>query len=203
MIPRNSISIQALAQNWPLFFGNTKLSDELDNSLTYTAPKQPKVKKEEDLTDANKRRPSTSVIIAKVVLLWKLEDKNYKGLGKHGLAVIGSTELNLFEIIAYKEKNNILLKIKICNTLMIYNKSENFSSFFDNENQNWLVKFDDYDSQNKFCEIIQKYGCKIQYDSNTPESANKRTENLLREKENIETEPLFVSNVAKSPEKRW
>ncbi|KAJ8954986.1 hypothetical protein NQ318_000417 [Aromia moschata] len=144
-------------------FGNTKIEDSFNASLTYTAPKQPKAKKEQDFQESQsvRSKPTTSVLLAKIVSLWKLEDKAYKMLGKHGLAVIGSIEHNLYEVIAYKEKNNILLRKKLTVHSVFIIKKDYFSTLYDNDNQNWLVKFENADDQTTFCQTIKKYGAKI------------------------------------------
>lgn len=102
------------------------------------------------------------------------EDTNYKSLGKHGLAIIGSTDLNIFEVISYKEKNNIILRKKIGDNFKFYNQKDCFSSFYDNENQNWLVKFDNIDDQNEFCKEIKSRGVDVVVNIE-PSSAEKKT----------------------------
>lgn len=89
------------------------------------------------------------------------ENADYKSLGKHGLAIIGSNDLNLFEIISYKEKNNIIFRRNINSGFKFYNQKDWFSSFYDNSNQNWLVKFDSSNDQNEFCKEIQNRGSEI------------------------------------------
>lgn len=48
------------------------LSNDLSSDLKYTAPKQPKAKKDADLNESAKSKTHTSVVLAKVVSLWKL-----------------------------------------------------------------------------------------------------------------------------------
>lgn len=107
------------------------------------------------------------------------ENTNYKSLGKHGLAIIGSMDLNLFEVISYKEKNNIILRRKISSNFKFYNQKDCFSSFYDHENQNWLVKFDNIDDQNEFCKEIKTRGANIVLNIE-PSLAEKNT-NFTRE----------------------
>ncbi|XP_018580061.1 FK506-binding protein 15-like [Anoplophora glabripennis] len=141
-------------------FDGSMLSNDSSGDLKYTAPKQPKASKS-DLDESSKSKKHTSVILAKVVSLWKLENTDYKSLGKHGLAIIGSTDLNIFEVISYKEKNNIIARRNLNSSFKFYNQKDWFSSFYDNDNQNWLVKFNSSDDQNEFCKEIKNCGSEI------------------------------------------
>nr|CAI5837524.1 unnamed protein product [Callosobruchus analis] len=154
--PSNSSKLASL-------FGTSGISHEdSNNSLTYTAPKQPKssISSNTFKEEENKSKVQTMAVIAKIVSLWKLENNEYKCLGKHGLAIIGSTDLGLYELIGYKEKTNIIIRIKLCETFCYYNQQNNFSSFFDSSSQNWLVKFDNND-QKQFSDVLSQYGAKV------------------------------------------
>ncbi|KAJ8935941.1 hypothetical protein NQ314_012563 [Rhamnusium bicolor] len=180
-------------------FDNPVVPDNLNSSLTYTAPKQPKTKKEVESNEPAKSKPQTSLLLAKVVSLWKLENKDYKTLGKHGLAIIGSSDLNIFEIIVYREKNNILLRKKISNSCSFYNQKDSYSSFYDNENQNWLVKFESISDQSKFCKEIQCYGANII--NNMEETSQKKEKtSSVTNKENLLTKPDIAPKLLQSAE---
>ncbi|CAH1154774.1 unnamed protein product [Phaedon cochleariae] len=140
-------------------FGTSALSDSsFNSSLKYTAPKQPSPSNsKENESLKTKPKPQTRVVLAKVVTLWKLENKEYKALGKHGLAIIGSEDLKIHEIIAYKEKNNVILKTKLTSDFQFHIQKDNFSSFYDNDSNNWLIKFDNED-QKEFSNVIEKCG---------------------------------------------
>nr|XP_023024349.1 autophagy-related protein 23-like isoform X1 [Leptinotarsa decemlineata]XP_023024350.1 autophagy-related protein 23-like isoform X2 [Leptinotarsa decemlineata] len=144
-------------------FGNYgQESEDSNSSLMYTAPKQPNYAKLDTENDSScsKSKSQSTVMLAKVVSIWKLEDKEYKALGKHGLAVIGSVNLNLFEIIAYKEKNNIILRTKVNDKLLFYHQKDEFSSFYDDDSRNWLIKFQN-DDQKAFYEVLKKFGAQL------------------------------------------
>nr|CAH7754884.1 unnamed protein product [Callosobruchus chinensis] len=155
--PSNSSKLASL-------FDTSGISHEdSNNSLTYTAPKQPKSSSTSNNTlkeEENKGKVQTTAVVAKIVSLWKLENNEYKCLGKHGLAIIGSTDLGLYELIAYKEKTNIIIRTKLCETFCYYNQQNNFSSFYDSSSQNWLVKFDNND-QKQFSDTLSQYGAKV------------------------------------------
>lgn len=134
-------------------FGSPPLqNEETSKNLIYTAPKQPTASK---ITD---KPSSTTVVTIKIVTLWKSEDKTYKPMGKHGLAVIGSTDLKTHEVIAYKHKTNAVLRAKINAQFYYQQRKDHFSSFFDNNRQNWLVKFDNNEQQIEFSEHLKLCG---------------------------------------------
>ncbi|KAJ8920451.1 hypothetical protein NQ315_005319 [Exocentrus adspersus] len=169
-------------------FGESGISDDptsANSSLVYTAPKQPKIAKESKDTNVNesvKSKVQSSVVTAKAVTLWKLDDGNYKSLGKYGIAIIGATDLNLFEIISYKEKNNVILRRKLNSSCNFYKQNDCFSSFYDNDNQNWLVKFQSIDDQDAFCKEIQNLGANV---VDNKVSSNPTQDNNSVQKENV------------------
>ncbi|KAG5886355.1 hypothetical protein JTB14_000457 [Gonioctena quinquepunctata] len=174
-------------------FGNFGQNDESNSSLMYTAPKQPSYHKASDKHEVSsetlKIKSQSKVLLAKIVYLWKLENTEYKALGKHGLAVIGVEDLNLFEIIGYKERTNVLLRRKVNENLSFYLQKDSFSSFYDDDSKNWLVKFQDND-QNYFCEVIKKFGAQIIV--NTEEPSQNSTEDVTPKPELL-PKPKFVA----------
>ncbi|CAH1995568.1 unnamed protein product [Acanthoscelides obtectus] len=155
--PSNSSKLASL-------FNNSIISND-SNSLTYTAPKQPKSSTSSNSTpnvkeEGSKSKVQTAAVVAKIVTLWKLENKEYKCLGKHGLAIIGSTELDLYELIVYKEKTDVLIRTKLNEAFSFYKQQNNFASFYDSNSQNWLVKFDNNDRK-QFTDILAQYGAKV------------------------------------------
>lgn len=108
------------------------------------------------------------------------EHDNYVAFGKHGLAIIGSSEKNTYEIIGYKEKTNILFRVRINNTLIFYNQKDNFSTFYDNNSVNWLVKFNGMD-QGEFTNILESHDVKIvKVAENSPDITKTEKPELLQ-----------------------
>lgn len=86
-------------------------------------------------------------------------DKDYSFIGQFGLALIGSTDLNLYEIIGYNDKRNLIFRVTL-NNLIFCNQKDNFSTFCDNDSQRWLVQFEGND-QLEFTKDLEVCGAKI------------------------------------------
>lgn len=65
-------------------------------------------------------------------------------------------------MICYKEKTNIIFRVRLSGKFVFYNQKDWFSSFYDINSQNWLVKFEGQD-QDEFTETLQKYDVKIEH----------------------------------------
>lgn len=142
-------------------FGASILQIPNETDLTYTAPKQPTLDHKDGQNDSKiLKQPNTKVLLVKVINLWKLEDKTYKSLGKHGLGLIGSADLKTQELIAYKSKDSVILRAKVSEKFLFFIQKDNFSSFHDNDLQNWLVKFENND-QIEFSNVIKSYGGRV------------------------------------------
>ncbi|XP_056640026.1 FK506-binding protein 15-like isoform X1 [Diorhabda sublineata] len=146
-----------------LFESPPSQNEDTSKNLIYTAPKQPTVSK----------NTSTTVITIKIVILWKSEDKTYKPMGKHGIAIIGSTDLKTYEVIAYKHKTNTVLRAKINEQFYFQQRKDNFSSFYDNNKQNWLVRFDNNEQQIEFSEHLKLCGGIVILEDNKPKISPK------------------------------
>ncbi|XP_072385719.1 uncharacterized protein [Diabrotica undecimpunctata] len=142
-----------------LFGSLTMDNEETNNSLMYTAPKQPNHSKIQQNTE--KQSKSSKVLLIKIVSLWKSEDNTFKPVGKHGLAIIGSDELKVYEIIAYKHKTHTILRAKVSDQFYFQQRKDNLSSFIDNNQQNWLVKFETQEQQLEFTDLLKFYGAQI------------------------------------------
>lgn len=112
------------------------------------------------------------------------EDGKYNSLGRHGVAIIGSKQHNTYEIIIYKEKNNILLREKVNTNFSLINQDDSFSTFYTAKRDNWLLKFDNKQDQNYFSEQIVQFGGKIENNSkkekNTKKDENPKKEDSVR-----------------------
>ncbi|XP_044258420.1 uncharacterized protein LOC123007281 [Tribolium madens] len=144
------------SSNLASLFGNSSPHSETA-SLTYTAPKQPKPGNNSDVKNETPKVES-SVFCARVVHVWKLTDGKYQLLGKHGLAVIGSTAQNSYEIILYKEQRNVIMRAKISARFEVNLKKDEFASLYDNMQENWLIKFNNNDDCMAVMNVIEKFG---------------------------------------------
>lgn len=75
--------------------------------------------------------------------------------------MIGNDALGTYNLILYKDKQNILTRAKL-STKFLFTLSENsFSTFYDDSNQNWLVHFDSTTELEEFTQAIKRRGAKI------------------------------------------
>ncbi|EEZ98111.1 uncharacterized protein LOC103315102 [Tribolium castaneum] len=147
------------SSNLASLFGNNSPHSETA-SLIYTAPKQPKAGGSSEVKNEAPKAES-SVVCAKVVQVWKLVEGKYQALGKYGLAVIGSTVQNSYEIILYKEKRNVIMRAKVSSSFEVNLKKDDFASFYDNIQENWLIKFNNNDDRMAVMNVIEKFGCVV------------------------------------------
>lgn len=89
-------------------------------------------------------------------------------------------------MICYKEKTNILFRVRISSNFTFYNQKDNFSTFYDNNSLNWLVKFESKD-QDEFIKTLESYAVKI---VNATDNSEITTKN---EKPELPQKPLFDS----------
>ncbi|RZC32750.1 WEB family protein [Asbolus verrucosus] len=147
------------SSNLASLFDSPSASPEA-SSLIYTAPKQPKfVEPAEPKSEPPKA--DSAVICARVVQVWKLIDNKYIAIGKHGLAIIGSSTQNCYEVILYREKRNVIVRIKICSSFEVSLKKDDFASFYDSLKENWLIKFSSSDDCTAVLSYIEKFGGKV------------------------------------------
>ncbi|CAH0553411.1 unnamed protein product [Brassicogethes aeneus] len=141
-------------------FGSPMLSPkDANESLTYTAPKKTFVEKSEV-----KKSPQSSVLYAKIVLLWVLYVQTLAQLTacKHGLAIVEYKEENKYELIIYKEKNNILTRIGLSSNFKLILQEDNFFSFHDTTHKHWMIKFDNVEDKLSFFKEASKYKIPIE-----------------------------------------
>lgn len=122
------------------------------------------------------------------------DNNEYVALGNHGLAIIGSVDRNIYEMIGYKEKTHILFKVKVNNDFTFYNQNDNFSTFYDGESINWLVKFVQND-QEEFTKILESNHAKIVLVPETsPKNDEKTSENVINfPKPDLPEKPVLVN----------
>lgn len=89
------------------------------------------------------------------------EDKKYVPQGKYGTALIGSNSSKTYELILYKDKQNILCRTLLCAGFTYKLQKDNFASFHDEKKQNWLLRFESPEDFNEMQEMISKYGGRI------------------------------------------
>lgn len=140
-------------------FNNVSSPDD-NASLSYKAPKQPK---SNDLVDSEKAKQEnqSSIVLAKVINLWKSELGTNKLVGKHIVAVIGNSTQKLYEMILYKEKTNILIRQILNDSFNLYKYPKNFIGFYDSSNFFWSLSFANEEDCENFIKEASKQNCQV------------------------------------------
>lgn len=91
--------------------------------------------------------------------------------------MIGNDSTKAYELIIYKDKQNILTRAKLQPTFTYSLLRDNFASFFDDQNQNWSVLFDNARDYTEFCAELEKRNVKV-------------VENFQKLEQDTKTEPV-------------
>lgn len=124
--------------------------------------------------------------------IFSSETNKYTPCGKYGLALIGNDSSKIYELILYKDKQNILTRAKISSTFTATIKENRFFTFYDDSNQNWLTHFDNATDSNEFTQQLEKRDIKI-IDNSKNEKVDEKgdmreTELAIEEKDSSETQ---------------
>lgn len=96
------------------------------------------------------------------------------------MALIGNDEHKSYELIIYKDKQNILTRAKLQPTFSYMLLRDNYSSFYDDQNQNWSVLYDNAKDYTEFCAELEKRNVTIvesfKKSDNTSASPKKQSE---------------------------
>ncbi|XP_015907332.1 FK506-binding protein 15 isoform X4 [Parasteatoda tepidariorum] len=120
-------------------FQSEKASGDVNQALTFTAPKQPK---KNDNSQSNQGTGTLKLIHASAVNAYKLVDGNYTVQGKLGCAILGWHEASNYQILLYKGKQ---VKVATCNIHQLFKfqvQQNNYAMFYDDRNENWSINFD-------------------------------------------------------------
>lgn len=82
-------------------------------------------------------------------------------MGKYGMALIGNDNLSLYEIVVYKDKQNVFIRIKLVPNFNIIVPDDVHVTLRDGNNQLWTFKFESKDDLTGFIHELQKRKCKI------------------------------------------
>lgn len=81
--------------------------------------------------------------------------------GNYGLALIGNDQFKTYELIVYKDKQNILIRAKLQPTFTYNLLRDNYASFFDDQQNNWSVRYDNAKDYTEFYTELEKRNVKI------------------------------------------
>uniref|UniRef100_K1QL88 peptidylprolyl isomerase n=1 Tax=Magallana gigas TaxID=29159 RepID=K1QL88_MAGGI len=132
-----------------LFGGGSKGGNE---SLTYTAPKQPK--KAEPASGASQSSSAPQLLFATAVQAYKYVDGKYANQGKLGAAVLGSHANQSYRVLLYVTKNQQVSNATISPAFVYTVQANNYGSFYDDQRQTWSVMFDSEASAVQFAKQV-------------------------------------------------
>nr|XP_056716960.1 FK506-binding protein 15 [Euleptes europaea] len=136
----------------------------------YTAPKQPK--KGQPATaagPASQKSPTPtpisgapSVFIATAVHAYRFANGQYVKQGKYGAAVVGSHSTKEYRILLYINQQQQVTAARIHSGFVFTVQPNNYSTFYDDQRQNWSVMFE----SEKAAVDFSKQLCIAKYNSN-------------------------------------
>ncbi|KAK0053793.1 FK506-binding protein 15 [Biomphalaria pfeifferi] len=131
-------------------FGMDKASRQGGNeSLTYTAPKQPR--KKESTPDGG---AAPVVVVASVVHAYKYVDGKYAPQGKLGAALLANHGAKDYRILLYVTQQKQITNAKISLTFAFNVQQNNYASFYDDTRQMWSIMFESVDAAEKFAKEV-------------------------------------------------
>ncbi|KAL3872320.1 hypothetical protein ACJMK2_040252 [Sinanodonta woodiana] len=133
-------------------FGLDKASSQGGNeSLTYTAPKQPK---KTDVGGQNGGAGSPAVTLAVAVHAYKYVDGKYASQGKLGSAILANHAINDYRLLLYVSKTQQVTSAKITKAFNFTIQPNNYASFYDDARQTWSLMFDTEQNVTQFAKQI-------------------------------------------------
>lgn len=118
-------------------FQNESSSGDVNQALTFTAPKQPKKN-----DNAQGNQGTLKLIHAVIVHTYKLIDGNYVNQGKLGCAVLGHHETSTYKLLLYKGKQVQITIVAITPSFIFHVQPNNYANFYDQKKENWSINFD-------------------------------------------------------------
>ncbi|GFS10691.1 peptidylprolyl isomerase [Elysia marginata] len=115
-----------------------------NESLTYTAPKQPKKK------EATPEGGAPAVLVASVVSAYKYVDNSHTSQGKLGVALLGNRASKDYRILLYVNKQQQVTNAKITSSFTFNIQKNNYATFYDDARQTWSIMFDTTENAVKF-----------------------------------------------------
>lgn len=125
-----------------LFTLDQKVLGQGNESFQYTAPKQPK--KGQAASGQNAQKSATApaplaVLFASAVHAYRYVNGQYVKQGKLGAAVLGNHTTKEYKLILYVSQQKQVATCKIHSGFSFMVQPNNYSSFYDDQRQNWSI----------------------------------------------------------------
>ncbi|XP_066252119.1 putative leucine-rich repeat-containing protein DDB_G0290503 isoform X2 [Euwallacea similis] len=119
-------------------------------------------------------------------------------MGRHMVAIIDNPTISSFDLIAYQQKDKILIRETLGEALAFYKYSNNFIAFTDRHKHVWNLSFDNIESFEAFIQCVCKHNSPII--DNISKSAQKE-ESTSSIKTSLETKEITNSKEQSSKDK--
>ncbi|XP_044309039.1 FK506-binding protein 15 isoform X3 [Varanus komodoensis] len=153
----------------------------------YTAPKQPKKGQPVTAAGPPKQKPpppaaTPSVFIATAVQAYRFTNGQYIKQGKYGAAVVGSHVTKEYRILLYINQQQQVAAARIHPGFALTVQPNNFSTFYDDQRQNWSILFE----SEKAAADFSKQVCIARYNSSPSPDVVLSQDLLLGEGQGVE-----------------
>ncbi|XP_053379992.1 FK506-binding protein 15-like isoform X2 [Mercenaria mercenaria] len=154
-IPRygdlNHVTRSVWSSKLGALFGMDKAGHQGGNeSLTYTAPKQPKKK---ESTPAGKGG-APAVIFAVAVNAYKYVDNKYASQGKLGAAILANHVSSEYSVLMYVSQQQKITTAKITSAFAYTIQANNYANFYDDVRQSWSLLFENEQNATDFAKYV-------------------------------------------------
>uniref|UniRef100_A0A8D2LRB9 peptidylprolyl isomerase n=1 Tax=Varanus komodoensis TaxID=61221 RepID=A0A8D2LRB9_VARKO len=175
----------ALARLASLFGLDQTVTGAGNEFFQYTAPKQPK--KGQPVTGEQLPKPpppaaTPSVFIATAVQAYRFTNGQYIKQGKYGAAVVGSHVTKEYRILLYINQQQQVAAARIHPGFALTVQPNNFSTFYDDQRQNWSILFE----SEKAAADFSKQVCIARYNSSPSPDVVLSQDLLLGEGQGVE-----------------
>ncbi|XP_015603765.1 FK506-binding protein 15 [Cephus cinctus] len=137
--------------NLASIFGTPQKTQNLPTPLRYTSPEQ-----SVSGQNAFQTIPSakTEVLLAKAIHAFKLQKGHYVSVGKLGMALTGNISTKQYQLILYTGKQDHISIVTITPEFSYSVQTNNYSSYYDANKDNWSILFDNSEASIEFAREI-------------------------------------------------
>ncbi|XP_035730579.1 FK506-binding protein 15-like isoform X2 [Vespa mandarinia] len=143
--------VPGAGSNLAAIFGNYTKDQDISCVIKQPGQKRSSNKRNSLSTPSSTK---TEVIIAKAIHAYKLQNGQYISIGKHGIALTGNISTRIYQIILYKTKQEYVSIVTITRKFTYTVQINNYSTYYDDNNENWSILFESNDACIEFAREI-------------------------------------------------
>lgn len=129
--------------NLAAIFGYHSKDQDVTNIIKPTTQKKPTNKHDSPVPQSSAK---AEVIMAKAIRAYKLQNGQYTPIGKLGIALTGNVSKNIYQVILYKTSQEYLSIVTVTREFTYTIQPNNYSTYYDNNNENWSILFESNDA---------------------------------------------------------